>query len=444
MTPRPSRTLLIARLFCAVCLAYAGRSALRGYRDRGPAFAVDFEVFYTAGRCFRLHESPFNAEAFTRRYRAVNTSLEPHRRAAYIFLPTQAAVLTPLSYLPYPAARTAFNLLQFGALIAILGVSGATLRAAGVGGWERPWSWAGLGAICLISSVPATLFTGQPDLLCLAGVLGAPYFAVRGRTAAAACAVVLASFKTPIAALPVVFLLLRGGAAAVALGGGLCLAIVAGCLASIPTGGLVDDLKRGVGLYAGTVINGPPNVTGLHGIVADKVAPVHTFVWVGAGLLATAAAALWPPFGRWPGEAAATGLAPAPATDPDPGPDERFRRMVVTDLWFFPLLLTGVFVQLKTYDMLIYAPLVAALVATGSRRALWYAPGLLLACRSDRIDPLLRACGLEWSTLTQPQLATLGAVWVLAVHLAFKSRALRAPAAGPATAALRTAPGRSP
>jgi hypothetical protein len=193
----------------------------------------------------------------------------------------------------------------------------------------------------------------------------------------------------------------------------LTLLVTAALLATIPLDHFLPDLRYTLHVYSLQPMVNPPANTGIHGVLYYTPFGVHTFFWVLMGAVATTVVAL-----REPRSEAATPEAAGVAV----GPGERFARLLRNDDWYVPFLLTALFVQLKTYDMVVLGPLVAGLFAAESCRGLYYAPGLIAACRTSLVSALIQRVTLGAVDPWPAHVATAGIVWVAVTHWVLKRR----------------------
>jgi hypothetical protein len=428
--PHRRIALRLAILYFLVCLAYAGWSAVKDYRT--DVKHVDFECWYVEGHCFLNGESPYNVDSYQARWaKVVETGMYGGRgHNVFIYPPTQALLMVPLAFLKsYPASRV-FNALSFLSLLIILYMTGRFLVLSRVCRWETPLLWVGMGTACSLNSgVPMVLFVGQPTALAMAGTMGVVYYWHRKRTVLAALCVIVSTFKVPIGTYSLVNLFCRGAFAPVVLGAVLCAVVSFGFVALTPLNAFVPDMSESLKLYAIHPMTKQPNVTGIVSLLYPTFLRLPTMGWVLVGMVLSGLAGwlnrnepLFPP------DNDAGELAPTPT--------ERLGNLVRYDDWYVPFLITGLFVQLKHYDAIIYTPIIVGAIAAGSWRGLWYAPGLILIGRIGTLYMLAQwFIGPDWFKTTaqayglRPETfgkwvrsfaASSGIAWVLLTHVVQK------------------------
>jgi hypothetical protein len=434
--PRRRRLGLgLAVLYFLVCLAYAGRSA---FRDQPPNFHVDFECWYVEGACFLHGESPFNMDAYQDRWAKVigpdvydyKARGMPKEWTSFGYLPTQAVLMAPLALLKYYPARCVFNALSFLSLLITLYLTGLFLVRSRVCRWDTPLLWVGMGTACSLNSgVPAALFVGQPTMLAMAGTMGVVYYWLRKRTVLASLCMIVSSFKVPIGICSLANLFCRGAYVAVVAGAVLCAVISVGFLATTPHEAIVPDAVKTVKyFYSQHPMANPPNVTGLVALAHAMGLVLPKSTWILGGVILSALVG-------WLNRNEPFFPANAEEGEAEAAPSRRLGNLVRYDGWYLPFLITGLFVQLKLYDSIIYTPIIVGAFAAGSWRGLWYAPGLIIIGRMGFLLQLAqRVCSQSWLAslgqtlgdsnhplkMIETVVASAAMAWVVLTHIALK------------------------
>jgi hypothetical protein len=246
----------------------------------------------------------------------------------------------------------------------------------------------------------------------------------------ASLCVIVSSFKPPVGACSLVNLFCRGAHAPVAYGVAFCGLISVGFLATTPHEAIVPDVVKAVKYYyVHHPMSKPPNVTGIVSLLHLTFLRLPTICWILAGMLLSALAG-------WRNRNEPFFPADAEEGGPEPTPARRLGNLVRYDGWYLPFLITGLFVQLKLYDSIIYTPIIVGAFAAGSWRGLWYAPGLMFIGRIRTLLELAETVfGTGWFERmaqtygTQPGLVykwvetlmgSVGIVWVVLTHIVLK------------------------
>ena len=393
---------LAAAAFLVACV---GTAIWRGAFVSGPQRGLDAQYFYAMGSAWRHGGSPYGREAFAAAWREeIGTPLPPKTEGGVPAVPTLMALVLPLAFVPWPAARLVFDAIDVMALVAVVFFA-ERLAVRAFGTARRPAVWIGLGLGCLVGGVPAAIYLGQPALLALAGALGALHFAAADRSLPAALGVLAASLKPPIVLLVFVYLLFSGGLRSLLPGIALVVVTSAAALAVSWSPELPADLARVTRAYREKGANRPPHVTGLHSLLADTPLPLPA--GLPTGLAAAGVATLGLVEHRRRAARAHPGVG-ALRVDA--------RRLVTLAL---VLAATAAFVPLKVYDFAIFVPVFAWLAAKDCRALALALPGLLLVARPNVVRDLVFDAGER--ALPASYVATIGALavslvcaWVLA------------------------------
>lgn len=228
-----ARTLWIAAAAVLIgCAALSLRPGPNRWRDG--------QFLHVAGKVWLQGESPYRFEAFHAEWRATVAPKLRGLERSFVYPPTSAVLALPLGALPYDVARTLYDVLSLLALVGSAILTGRLLRAE----WTGP---ATLIALSVSSWQLGNLFLGQTGLLALVGVLGAIWAHREGRPWLGALAVVVASIKPQLSALPLLALLVMGGWRPVLYGAAFCAGV--SVLAVAPAGleivaQLEDSLAR--------------------------------------------------------------------------------------------------------------------------------------------------------------------------------------------------------
>jgi hypothetical protein len=394
----PRRTRLIWLVSLGVAAGGVGYVAWKVVKP-WPGSGRDFMPMWLAGRLWSEGRSPYDPgvfrPAFARQFG------EYHEDLPFVYPPNWAPVLIPLGYLPFDTAEQIWRAASFVLLLGTVVASALLVRPSIRAVMREPVFWLGLGACCLMQSVPKTLALGQTSLLASFSLALTFYALSRRSTPVATLGLALLLLKPQVAAAVVGLLLTVGAWRLLALGGGLSLAVA----------GLAGALS---GVRANTVAwlaatrphellppNVPAEVTGLRHLLSYAQVNLSPILAILLCVLAGVVLGLWLRHAHGHDV-----LAPlrAPAT---------------RSAFLAPLIAVVVtLAPLHEYDFVVLIPvLVIALLEHGPARYLL--PGLALAYRSANLA--------AWTGIRHPAghifvgslVATVGAVLVLAGALAY-------------------------
>jgi hypothetical protein len=308
----------------------------------------------------------------------------------------------PLGLLEWETARRVVDGLNVAALGTCLLFLRRLMPARAGLGVNREIRWGSLGAACLLSSVPAVLYTGQTSLVALAGLLGVCYYArrQRGWILIAVC-VFVASIKPHVTAPALVYLIVAAAPRQILLGLVLTLAVAVAALAQSSTATLFGNLGASVESHMSNPFNAPWAFTGVSSLFSRTTMSAH-LVLVATTLLAVACVGFADRTrlrGRAHGDAR-EGTDNAPT-----GSDGRVSGFLLA------IALTGTFLPLHTYDFVIYVPIVALALAVPGPQILGILPGLLLVARPGEVCAVLKS---TVGDCRQETIVTVGALWILA------------------------------
>jgi hypothetical protein len=398
-----SRTTRSPRLAGAVTLfllafIYALQAS---HRTRNIMRWWDFRFFYTIGRTWLDHQSPYRPEVFRQHWAHFFSYIQDTAAAGAFPMPWLILVLAPLALLPYIAAAWVFDVLNVAALVLCLRYTALLIfgdRSARVA-WDTPRVWLAMGACCLVGGVPAAIYVGQTTLFGLAGLLGLLHYLRHPRLWLAVGCVFLTGTKPHIALLVVLYVVLTGGWLQVVIGSALtALLTVPVFVAFQPFGTLLADLRLGMAGYAAGPGNRPPRVSGLNSLLAGTPLEVSVAGWLAVAIVLTTVLAIL-----------------------DRMQTERLGRQAVCEQpWWIRrvamlVVICGLLIPLKEYDSAIFLPVVALAIRSRWRRLLAFAPGLLLACRPENLARTFAWLSGGRLDLSAGHVMTLGAAYLLAV-----------------------------
>ena len=330
---------------------------------------IDGKVFYVVGLLVNDGHSPYSREAFVAAY---IDQFGPIVGSKPGILPMPGAVIfnQVLALLPWPVASG-----LLGAVTILAGLFGAVwlvLRLSEVDpvrALRSPAGLIGMSLVCMIGGVAASIYTGQPSLLAIAGALAAVHFAAQGRPVAGGLALLVASIKPPIVLFVVVVLVARRAWRVIGVGAFFFFASCVYVYLAIPTTGLWRDIAQSLAGYTVSAANRPPQVTGIDSLLHAVFGVSHPWLAIALG-----ATAVW---------LAASRERAHLLEQPNP------RGSAVGGALMLALLATGLFVPLKQYDAVIYIPLALYLAIAPGRLRFWYLPGFLLIARPTAVSLLL-------------------------------------------------------
>ncbi|TXT25932.1 MAG: hypothetical protein FD134_807 [Gallionellaceae bacterium] len=360
---------------------------------------LDSRMYYVAGAALDSGKSPYNDQALREIWQHAIGKDIPYA------LPSGGLPITPsigpffavFAKIPWEIARWTFDIFSL-----IFGLGGVVyflhkLDHDRYGGtFTEPRTLIATTGICVISGVPAALFLGQPSLITMTGILGAMYYAVKERPLVAAIFFYFACFKAPLSLLPLFYLFVFGTWRP--LLAGITVILVSSCwtLYTLRSTNLMQDVANSIRGYSAIPANQPPLVTGLHSLITAVGGASNVLVWLIVSLGIVAAPAV------------ATRLKNEWSTG-------RKRYLEYGEPWLLPFITAGVFIQMKPYDAIIFAPVLYWLLRRGNRGCALYAPGILLAIRPDlptKLSVVLFDAPSNHPLLMQAQVTTIASIYL--------------------------------
>lgn len=385
-----------------VFLACAGYALAAGLRSDGPSRWIDAQWLYVSGKCWLAGGSPYDVDYF---FATWQETLGKSPIDSFVYPPHIAVLTVPLALFEWETARRIIDGLNVAALAACLVLIWRLIPAgaASVGNRERRCLC--LGAACLLSSVPAVLYIGQTSLIALVGLLGTLYFARKRQRIPAAICVFVACLKPHITLLALIYLIFQGAYRSILFGIGFVVLFSTVVLLQGPLHALPKYATASADSHMSISFNAPEAFTGLGSLLVNT--PFGSLLlWITVGSVAASAVGL---IHRSRSSKANEEQSANYQSD------KSFQQAVMVDGFCVAMALTGVFMPLHTYDFVIYMPILAVAFAGRRRCVCWLLPGLLLVGRPSNIFAQL---DLAASACREETVATLGAVWILAVLLA--------------------------
>ena len=395
--------LVFPVLFVGLCLLYTLKS---GFLTGSPARSLDSQWLYVSGICFHNHVSPYNIETFNDTWRL---ALPHEPLSPFVYLPTVALLMLPISFLPWHVARVVFDLVNVATLVGIIVLVNRLFRCLGLVQWPRFLACFGLGIGLLVSGVPAVLLLGQTTLFGVLGVLAALVAVYERRPVLLCLGLVLCTFKPQVAVIPLAFMVAATNARErrrFLIPALVAMIVCFAPLLLIPRAGLIDDVRASLRGYQVFASNRPPKVNGLASLFPSG--PLASAgLWAAAGVIASVLLG-WRQRLR----------GSRPGSSPASGPSAN--AVIMT------LALVGAAMQLHTYDSALYLPLVALAVNTTSwGLTLGLLPGLVLIGRTPNVVSVLKSLGASGAWV-EPRVATLGALYVFVLSVAWRDDHVKA------------------
>lgn len=379
--------------FLILGLVYASYT---GLWKGGEARWRDSRMYYVAGAALESGKSPYNAQVLREVWPQAIGKDVPFTvpTGGMAITPSTGPFLAAFGKVPWEIARWAFDIFSL-----IFGLGGVVYflhkldRDRHGGAFTEPRTLIASTGVCFISGVPAALYLGQPSLITMAGVLGAMFYATKEKPIAVAIFLYFASFKVQLALLPLFYLVVFGIFRPFIAGAALILVTSAWTLFTVPATNLMQDIATTSQAYLARGANRPPLVTGLHSLIVSLGGGSSILVWliVSLGIVSGPAIVM-----RLKNEISA----------------KRKRDIVYGELWLLPFVATGVFIQLKPYDSIIFAPVLYWLLRRGNCSSVLYFPGILLAVRPGL--PAILFADYSNSVLLLPaQVITVASIYLL-------------------------------
>lgn len=385
----------------ALGLAYV---LFAGLWKSGDSRWLDSRMYYVAGAALDAGKSPYNDPALREVWQHAIGKDIPYAlpSGGLPITPSTGPFLAVFAKAPWEIARWAFDVFSL-----IFGLGGVVyflhkLDHDRYGGtFTEPRALIAAAGICIISGVPAALFLGQPSLITMAGILGAMYFAIKEKPIAAALFFYFACFKAPLSLLPLFYLFAFGIWRPLLAGVTVILLSSCWTLYTLRSTDLMQDVANSIRGYSAIQANQPPMVTGLHSLITSAGGESSVLVWLIVSL----------------------GIVAAPAVIvrmKNKWLTHRKRYLEYGEPWLLPFITAGVFIQMKPYDAIIFAPVLYWLLRRGSWDCVLYAPGIVLAIRPDlptKLVAILFGGPSNNPLLLQAQVTTIASIYLFLCFL---------------------------
>lgn len=375
-----------------------------GLWKSGDSRWLDSRMYYVAGAALDSGKSPYNDPALREVWQNAIGKGIPYAvpGGGLPITPSTGPFLAVFAKAPWEIARWAFDVFSL-----IFGLGGVVyflhkLDHDRYGGtFTEPRTLIATAGIFIISGVPAALFLGQPSLVTMAGVLGAMYYAVKEKPIATAIFFYFACFKAPLSLLPLFSLVIFGIWRPLLAGVTVILLSSCWTLYTLRSTDLMQDVANSIQGYSAIHANRPPMVTGLHSLITSVGGESSALLWliVSLGIVAAPAVVM-----RLKNEWATN----------------RKRYLEYGESWLLPFIAAGVFIQMKPYDAIIFAPILYWLLRRGNRGCLLYAPGIVLAIRPDlptKFATALFGAPPDNPLLLQAQVTTMASIYLFLCFL---------------------------
>jgi hypothetical protein len=378
--------------FLAIGLIYAIYAGL--WKD-GPSRWLDSRVYYVAGAALDSGKSPCNPTSYREAWQqATGKDITYSASGGLPLIPSMGYFLATLGKAPWEIAKWVFDIFSL-----VFGLGGVIYflhkldRERHAGTFTEPRALIAATGVCFISGVPAALFLGQTSLITMTGILGTMYYSIKGKPIAAAFFLYFAVFKMQLALLPLFYLVIFGIFRPLLAGVAVILVSSGWTLYTLWATNLMQDFAGAAQAYMTISANQPPQVTGLHSLIISVGGESSKLVWL---IMALAVVA-------------------GPVIAMRIKNNISIRSTLIAgygELWFLPFVATGVFIQMKPYDSIIFAPVLYWLLRRGSWNYVLYIPGIVLAVRPE-LPAILFGRHFDSILLLQSQVTTIACIYLL-------------------------------
>jgi len=287
-----SRRLLVALILLLGILPLVAFGICGVGRPAGGVINVDGTSFFAAGRAWLQGRNPYSPEELALAVagiEGVDVSTVP-----FFYPPQMSIFCLPLGLMSYPAARATWVGLNLLAALAMAAIAVRTLQEANHGDKTRLGPWIVAAVVLGNPFTSHVVWMGQTSLLAGAGLVGAWFFAERGKPVIAGILLGMATFKPQLCLLLFIWFALERAYLVVIVG--VATSAVMSLYGMVVQGllGVWTAWRAGVAAgYSHVIFNSPgfQNKVGLESLLHGSGIPVPGAVLTVIGILL--AVALW-------------------------------------------------------------------------------------------------------------------------------------------------------